>query len=311
LKNYRRTINITGWFLVMIGALTIMNLILFSCGGGGGGGYGGGTPVYYSITGQVTSNGTGLAGVTMTLSGAGSATTTTDTNGNFTFSTLSNGSYIVTPSNTGFTFAPMNSSKTVNSANITGVDFTATVNTNPTFSISGTVTSGGIGLAGVTMTLSGTGSATATTDTNGNYTFSTLLNGNYIVTPSKTGFTFAPINSPQTVNSANITGVNFTATAALTVQLVACPGSGTTPVTIQDFNFSPSSVTVSANAIVQWTNNGPSTHTVTSTTVPVNGSFDSSNISPGTSVCFKFTAAGTYNYHCSIHNTMTGVVTVQ
>ncbi len=223
MKSYRRTINITGWFLVIMGALMIMNLILVSCGGGGYGG-GGGSPTY-SITGTVTSNGTGLAGVTMTLSGAGSATTTTDSNGNFTFSTLSN--------------------------------------------------------------------------------------GNYIVTPSKTGFTFAPINSPQTVNNANITGVNFTATSALTVKLVACPGSGTTPVTIQDFNFSPSSVTVSANAIVQWTNNGPSTHHVVSTTVPVNGSFDSSDMIPGTSVCFQFTTAGTYNYHCSIHTIMTGTVTVQ
>jgi plastocyanin len=45
--------------------------------------------------------------------------------------------------------------------------------------------------------------------------------------------------------------------------------------------------------------------------VPANGTFDSSNVSPGTSVCFKFTVAGTYNYHCSIHSSMTGTVTVQ
>jgi plastocyanin len=181
----------------------------------------------------------------------------------------------------------------------------------PTYSISGTVTLNSTGQPGVTMTLSGAGSATTTTGANGNYTFSGLANGSYTITPSLANFTFTPTSSPQTVSGANITGVNFTAASALTVQLVACPGSGTTDVTIQDFSFNPSTVTVLANSIVKWTNNGSTTHTVTSTTVPANGTFDSSNVSPGTSVCFKFTVAGTYHYECSIHTIMTGTVTVQ
>ncbi len=106
------------------------------------------------------------------------------------------------------------------------------------------------------------------------------------------------------------TSVGVTPTS--TVQLVACPGTGTADVTIQDFSFSPQSITAAVNSIVKWTNNGPSTHTVTGTTVPANGAFDSSHVSAGTSVCFKFTAAGTYNYHCSIHpSLMTGSVTIQ
>jgi hypothetical protein len=51
------------------------------------------------------------------------------------------------------------------------------------------------------------------------------------------------------------------------------------------------------------------THTVTSTTVPANGAFDSS-VSAGASICLKFTSAGSYSYHCSIHPSMTGAVTV-
>lgn len=98
--------------------------------------------------------------------------------------------------------------------------------------------------------------------------------------------------------------------SALTVKLVTCPGSGTTNVIIQDFSFTPANISGPANTIVKWTNNG-ATHTVTGTTVPANGAFDSSNISTGSSVCFQFTATGTYNYHCSIHPSMTGTVVVQ
>jgi len=100
-------------------------------------------------------------------------------------------------------------------------------NTPSFYSISGTVTSSGIGLQGVTMTLSGPNSATATTeassatatteassatvitDASGNFSFLNLANGSYIITPSMSGSTFIPINSTQIVNGANINGVNF------------------------------------------------------------------------------------------------------
>ena len=67
-------------------------------------------------------------------------------------------------------------------------------------SISGQVTWSGSGLSGVTMALSGASSATTTTDNVGNYTFTGLDNGSYTVTPSKTGFTFSPTSSQQTVS---------------------------------------------------------------------------------------------------------------
>jgi hypothetical protein len=81
-----------------------------------------------------------------------------------------------------------------------------------TYSISGTVTSGGGPLAGVTMTLSGAATGTTTTDSNGNYTFSNLANGNYTVTPSMTGYTFSPASRTVTISGANVTGQNFTGT---------------------------------------------------------------------------------------------------
>lgn len=98
-----------------------------------------------------------------------------------------------------------------------------------------------------------------------------------------------------------------------------CTGSAC--VTIQDFSFSPATLTVKAGTTVTWTNNGPSEHTSTSDT----GVWDSGTISaPGGGVYgggsagtyqFKFTTPGTYSYHCKIHPpasypSFTGTITV-
>jgi len=99
-------------------------------------------------------------------------------------------------------------------------------------------------------------------------------------------------------------------TTASSVQVVSCPTSSTTNVAIQGFAFSPASVTVTADSVVKWTNLDNTKHTVTSATVPANGAFNSA-VLPGASVCLKFTSGGTYNYYCSIHTYMLGVVTVQ
>ena len=104
--------------------------IISSCGGGGGSsssGGGGGTASTYSISGTVTENNTGLSGVTATLTqgGATAATATTDSSGNYTFSSLANGSYVVTPSKSSYIFSPTSITVTVNGANVTGQNFTA------------------------------------------------------------------------------------------------------------------------------------------------------------------------------------------
>jgi sugar lactone lactonase YvrE len=78
----------------------------------------------HSISGTVTQNGSGLSGVTVSLSGTSTASTTTDANGNYSFGDLAKGSYTITPSLTGDTFSPSSSSQTVNNTNISGVDFT-------------------------------------------------------------------------------------------------------------------------------------------------------------------------------------------
>jgi hypothetical protein len=163
----------------------------------------------FSISGTI--GGAGGNGATVTLSGASGATTTANGAGAYTFAGLAKGTYSVTPSKAGFTFAPGSQSATITAANVTGINFAATAQPAPTFSISGTIS--GTGGNGATVILSGASSATTTANGSGAYSFTGLAAGTYAVTPGHTGFTFNPTSQSATITTANVTGVNFTATA--------------------------------------------------------------------------------------------------
>src|SRR6266481_6654616 len=166
-------------------------------------------PQTFSISGTIGPV-AGGSGATVTLSGAANAATTADSSGNFIFNGLANGTYTVTPTHSGYTFNPSSLNVTVSDASIsTGINFTATA---VTFGLSGTI-SPVAGGNGATITLSGAASATTTTNSSGNFTFTGLSNGTYALTPSHTGYTFSPTSQSATVNGANVTGLNFTATA--------------------------------------------------------------------------------------------------
>jgi hypothetical protein len=153
----------------------------------------------YSLSGTITLSGSGLTGVTVT---AGSGSATTNASGAWTISGLAAGSYTVTPSRSGYTFSPSSQAATITSANVTGINFTATA-VSTTYSISGSA-----GTSGATVTA---GSVSATSDASNNYTLAGLAAGTYTVTPAKTGCTFSPASTSVTVTSANVTGVSFTA----------------------------------------------------------------------------------------------------
>ena len=82
-------------------------------------------------------------------------------------------------------------------------------------SITGTVTFNGAGLSGVTLSLSGAATSSAITSSSGVYGFS-VAGGSYTVTPALTGYTFSPSSLNVTINGANVTGENFTASSATT-----------------------------------------------------------------------------------------------
>ena len=120
---------------------------------------------------------------------------------------LPSGTYTVTPSKNGFTFSPSTQSVTVTTTNATAVNFTA----QPVV-IAGTITPSAIG-SGATLTLSRRSGRHSDCEWAGVYTFNGIADGTYTVTPSKTGFVFAPTSQPVTITGGlSATGVDFTGT---------------------------------------------------------------------------------------------------
>ena len=68
-----------------------------------------------------------------------------------------------------------------------------------------------------------------------------------------------------------------------------------------DKDFSPEELTINVGDTVTWTNDDDSPHTVTAD----DGQFDSGNMGEGATWSFTFTEAGTYDYKCNYHSSMT------
>ena len=77
-------------------------------------------------------------------------------------------------------------------------------------------------------------------------------------------------------------------------------------VDISGFTFSPRTVTVNVGDSVTWTNSDAQTHTATS-----GSAWDTGDIGNGESKSITMRRAGTFDYICSIHPTMTGTVVVR
>lgn len=81
---------------------------------------------------------------------------------------------------------------------------------------------------------------------------------------------------------------------------------GANEVWIQNTAFNPSTITVSINTTIKWTNKDGFPHTVTSDS----GWFDSGAINSNATFSRQFTSSGTFAYHCSIHPGMLAKVIV-
>ncbi|MCA1622073.1 MAG: carboxypeptidase regulatory-like domain-containing protein, partial [Acidobacteria bacterium] len=125
------------------------------------------------------------------LSGSQTVETFTDADGRYHFSNLpTSGVYTVAAEKRHYTFATPQQTVTT-PAGARTVDFPATAKRHQ---IGGRLADDAArGIAGATVTLSGTRNATTTTDSNGYYTFTALpAGGTYTVTPSSTRYSFAP-----------------------------------------------------------------------------------------------------------------------
>ncbi len=85
------------------------------------------------------------------------------------------------------------------------------------------------------------------------------------------------------------------------------PMHTTASVTIQNFAFTPATLTVAPGTKVMWTNKDSVNHTVTSDS---SAWPDSGSLATGQSFTVTFSKPGTYPYHCSIHPYMKASVVV-
>ncbi|MFZ1137285.1 MAG: cupredoxin family copper-binding protein [Candidatus Korobacteraceae bacterium] len=89
----------------------------------------------------------------------------------------------------------------------------------------------------------------------------------------------------------------------------ATQDSKSTPVEVKidNFSFTPATITVAAGTTVRWTNRDDIPHTVVSD----DQKFESKALDTDDQYSYTFTKPGTYPYFCSIHPKMTGKVVVQ
>jgi hypothetical protein len=78
-------------------------------------------------------------------------------------------------------------------------------------------------------------------------------------------------------------------------------------VAIAGFAFAPKDVTVTVGDTITWTNSDATAHTATAD----NGSFDTGTIGANGTGTATFSTAGSFPYHCKIHSSMTGTITVE
>jgi plastocyanin len=76
-------------------------------------------------------------------------------------------------------------------------------------------------------------------------------------------------------------------------------------VTIDNFSFSPATITIPTGTAVRWTNRDDIPHTVASDL------FKSKALDTDQTFSYTFTKPGTYTYFCSIHPKMTAKIIVQ
>ncbi len=93
----------------------------------------------------------------------------------------------------------------------------------------------------------------------------------------------------------------------LLVASMAAANAANIEVKIDNFSYSPQTVTVKAGDTVTWTNGDDIPHTVTSKT----GAFRSKALDTDDKFSFTFTTPGAFPYFCALHPHMTGSIVVE
>lgn len=98
--------------------------------------------------------------------------------------------------------------------------------------------------------------------------------------------------------------------ATMGVAFVSPPAQAASQaVMMEDYAYSPSTLTARVGDTVTWTNHDQAPHDVQTTSAPV--AIKSALLSNGQSFSYTFTTPGTYSYYCSVHPDMRAQVIVQ
>ena len=177
------------------------------------------------IMGQVSVEGVGLAGVTVTMTGEGEdETDVTDAGGLYGFSKLKAGDYSVAisgfdPDEVDFTKGT-SMNVTVALGETANIPFEGTL--LRTSGISGRVSVEGMGIPDVTVTLAGAAEATYTTMDDGQYAFAGLAEGTYVVSmanPDETAYNFEMMSHTVPLGDAESAIRNFEGTHTRTASI--------------------------------------------------------------------------------------------
>ena len=179
------------------------------------------------VQGQVSVDGEGLEGVTVTLKGDGEdRSEITNAAGQYAFSMLKSGTYqvgIINPDPDDYEFETTSKTATIATGETANVPFEGTL--LRTAGIAGRVSVEGMGLDGVTVTLAfGSEQSTAETANGGQYSFAGLAAGTYVLTitnPDPVAYDFAEEDMTENVVLADDQSaiVNFEGTHTRTAQI--------------------------------------------------------------------------------------------
>jgi hypothetical protein len=165
-----------------------------------------------TITGYVYKTGTttGVKDVIISVNGNPNSTTATDNSGKYTFTALVGQSYNIYGSKNGWKISPYPLNTGVLSGSTTVNNIYATPDT---FNISGYVYNfDNNPLSGVIVSCNiGTNSRNIVTDSSGFYSFAVRADSNYVIMPSKTGYTFNPLQREYNNPVNNYSSQNYRA----------------------------------------------------------------------------------------------------
>ena len=274
----------------------------------------------------------GVGGAILTYTdGITTSTAAADGNGNYSFTVLNNWSGTVTPSKVGYTFTPTNRTYSNLVVSQAAQNYTAGA---IVFSISGNA-----GIAGATLSYTNGTPKTATADGSGNYSFTVSYNWSGTVTPSRTGYTFSPVNATYTNVLANQTQ-NYSATQLPNTSIitgnagmagvvlsyidgtqktttadgsgnyslvVSIPWSGTVTPSMAGYNFSPVNITYT-NVLTNLTGQNYSATPITYT-ISGNGGMAGTILSYTDGTPKTATADGSGAYSFTVSYNWSGTVT--